>query len=74
MSKVDLIEKYGKLHFNIDFYTDVLDLKYLTDVMSDDKFTQKYKKMTEAITDLVENYSLVCTGCYPASTSTRVKT
>ncbi len=27
LSKVDLVEKYGKLHFNIDFYTDVLDLK-----------------------------------------------
>ncbi len=27
LSKVDLIEKYGRLHFNVDFYTEVLDLK-----------------------------------------------
>ena len=29
LSKVDLIEKYGKLPFNLDFFTDVLDLSYL---------------------------------------------
>ena len=29
LSKVDLIEKYGRLHFNVDFYTEVLDLKYV---------------------------------------------
>lgn len=29
LSKTDLIEQYGKLAFNIDFYTDVLDLNYL---------------------------------------------
>ncbi len=27
----DLIEKYGRLPFNLDFYTDVLDLDYLLD-------------------------------------------
>lgn len=29
LSKVDLIEKYGKLPFNLDFFTEVLDLSYL---------------------------------------------
>jgi len=29
LSKVDLIEKYAKLPFNLDFFTDVLDLSYL---------------------------------------------
>ena len=29
LSKADLIEKYGKLAFNLDFYTEVLDLSYL---------------------------------------------
>ena len=39
LSKVDLIEKYGKLDFNIDYYTEVLDLEYLIDRISDDPFT-----------------------------------
>ena len=29
LSKVDLIEKYAKLPFNLDFFTEVLDLSYL---------------------------------------------
>ncbi|KAL6503665.1 GPN-loop GTPase qqt1 [Orobanche gracilis] len=29
LSKIDLIESYGKLAFNLDFYTDVQDLSYL---------------------------------------------
>ena len=42
LSKVDLIEKYGKLDFNIDYYTEVLDLEYLIDRISDDPFTGMY--------------------------------
>jgi len=29
LSKADLIEKHGKLHLGVDFYTEVLDLSYL---------------------------------------------
>lgn len=29
LSKIDLMQQYGKLAFNLDFYTDVLDLRYL---------------------------------------------
>lgn len=59
LSKVDLIEKYGKLEFGIDFYTEVLDLDYLVERMPDDPFTAKHKKLTKAITDLVQGYGLV---------------
>lgn len=31
LSKADLIEHYGKLAFNLDFYTEVMDLQYLLD-------------------------------------------
>ncbi|DAZ96613.1 TPA: hypothetical protein N0F65_000179 [Lagenidium giganteum] len=31
LSKIDLIQQYGKLAFNLDFYTDVLDLRLLLD-------------------------------------------
>ena len=38
LSKADLIEKYGKLPFNLDFFTEVLDMSYLLDVMKVLKF------------------------------------
>ena len=59
LSKADLIEKYGKLDFNIDFYTEVMDLEYLLDRISDDPFTAKFKKLNEAMSELITNYSLV---------------
>lgn len=59
LSKIDLVEQYGKLAFNLDFYTDVLDLNYLLDHIKDDPFTQKYKKLNEALVGLVEDYGLV---------------
>ena len=59
LSKADLIEKYGKLDFDIDFYTKVLDLDYLIQRMPDDTFTSKHKKLTKAITDLVQDRGLV---------------
>ncbi|KAF0698026.1 Aste57867_11357 [Aphanomyces stellatus] len=31
LSKMDLIQQYGHLAFNLEFYTDVLDLRYLLD-------------------------------------------
>ena len=31
LSKCDLIEKYGKLAYNLDFYTEVLDLEFILD-------------------------------------------
>ncbi|KAK7009701.1 GPN-loop GTPase 2 [Biomphalaria glabrata] len=59
LSKADLIEKQGKLAFNPDFYTDVLDLQYLLDMLQDDPLLQKYKKLNEALVGIVEDYSLV---------------
>jgi len=59
LSKADLIEKYGKLDFNIDFYTEVLNLKYLIEKMPNDPFVKKHKKLNKAITGLVEDYGLV---------------
>lgn len=47
------------LAFNLDFYTDVLDLNILLDHIKDDPFTRKYKKLNEALVGLVEDYGLV---------------
>lgn len=60
LSKADLLKKNSeKLDFGLDFYTDVLDLEYLLELLDDGPFTKKYKKLNKAIIGLVENYSLV---------------
>ena len=57
--QMDLVEKYGKLQFSLDYYTDVMDLEYLVDTSPEDNFTKKYKLLNEALTGLVSDYSLV---------------
>lgn len=59
LSKVDLIDKQGKLTFNLDFYTEVLDLKYLLDHLSDDPFLKQFKKLNTCLVGLIEDYGLV---------------
>ncbi|XP_026751452.1 GPN-loop GTPase 2 isoform X1 [Galleria mellonella] len=60
LTKVDLLKKHkDKLHFGIDFYTEVLDLNYLLDCLDADMFTNKYKKLNSAIVSIIEDYSLV---------------
>lgn len=59
LSKADLIEKNGRLPFNLDFFTEVLDLHFLMEHFSEDPFFQKYKKLNEAMIGLIEDYSLV---------------
>jgi len=59
LSKIDLAEKYGKLPFNLDYYTEVLDLEYLVDVLDADPLTAKYKSLNSAVATIIENYGLV---------------
>ncbi|GKB24245.1 GPN-loop GTPase 2 [Tanacetum coccineum] len=48
LSKMDLIESYGKLAFNFDFYTDVEDLSYLQDHLDQDPCSSKYSTTAAA--------------------------
>lgn len=59
LSKIDIIEQYGKLDFNLDFYTEVLDLKFVLDRLHDDPVTKKFKKLNKALISVIEDYSLV---------------
>lgn len=59
LSKIDLIKSSGRLNFGVDFYCDVLDLGYLVSHISEDPFLAKYKKLTESLAGLVQDYSLV---------------
>lgn len=43
MTKLDELKRFSdKLDFNLDFYTDVLDLKYLLEKLDEDPLTAKY--------------------------------
>ena len=42
LSKFDLIEQFGELAFGEDFYTEVLDLDYLVDILSEGPFGAKW--------------------------------
>ncbi|XP_072178408.1 GPN-loop GTPase 2-like [Diadema setosum] len=59
LSKIDLVEQYGRLAFNLDFYTEVLDLGYLLSHLEADPFLKRFKKLNEALIGVVEDYSLV---------------
>lgn len=60
LSKADLFKQHqSKLLFNLDFYTEVLDLKFLLDALDSTPGMSKYKKLNEAIVSMVEDYSLV---------------
>eukprot|EP00252_Welwitschia_mirabilis_P008096 TRINITY_DN19800_c0_g1_i1.p1 TRINITY_DN19800_c0_g1~~TRINITY_DN19800_c0_g1_i1.p1 ORF type:complete len:270 (-),score=55.60 TRINITY_DN19800_c0_g1_i1:76-783(-) len=59
LSKMDLIEKYGKLAFNLEFYTDVQDLTYLQQHLDQDPRSARYRKLTRNLCQLIEDFALV---------------
>ncbi|KAM4581576.1 GPN-loop GTPase 2 [Odontesthes bonariensis] len=59
LSKMDLIEQYGKLAFNLDFYTEVMDLTYLLDHLAADPFFKKFHRLNEKLAEVIQDYSLV---------------
>ncbi|KAH7638972.1 GPN-loop GTPase 2 [Dermatophagoides farinae] len=59
LSKIDLIERYGETDFRLDFYCELTDLNRLVERISDDQRLVRYKKLTEAIASIIENYAIV---------------
>ncbi|GJP57187.1 hypothetical protein CLOM_g16218 [Closterium sp. NIES-68] len=59
LSKIDLVEAYGPLAFNLDFYTDVQDLSYLQQHLEDDPRNKRYSKLTSAVCEVVDDFGLV---------------
>jgi GTPase SAR1 family protein len=59
LSKIDLMEQYGALHFRLDYYTQVQDLNYLLELLDNDLFAKRYKKLNGALCELVEEFGLV---------------
>ncbi|KAJ8289322.1 hypothetical protein COCON_G00019810 [Conger conger] len=59
LSKMDLIEQYGKLAFNLDFYTEVMDLSYLLEHLAADPFFKKFLRLNQKLAEVIQDYSLV---------------
>ncbi|XP_053124856.1 GPN-loop GTPase 2 [Hemicordylus capensis] len=59
LSKMDLIEQFGKLAFNLDYYTEVLDLSYLVDHLASDPFFKNYRRLNKKLVEVIEDYGLV---------------
>jgi len=60
MTKLDEMKRFSdKLDFNINFYTEVLNLNYLLENLDEDNILPQYKKLNEAMVSLIEDYSLV---------------
>ncbi|OZJ03045.1 hypothetical protein BZG36_03710 [Bifiguratus adelaidae] len=59
LSKVDLMESYGKLAFNLEYYTEVMDLDYLQQQLDEDPINKRYKQLNKALCELIEDFSLV---------------
>ncbi|THV02491.1 hypothetical protein K435DRAFT_827479 [Dendrothele bispora CBS 962.96] len=57
LSKVDLLNQYGELDFNLDFYTEVQDLTYLSNVLN--ATSPRYAALNMALISVIEDYSLV---------------
>lgn len=62
LSKIDKVSSYEDLPFNLDFYTDVDDLTYLTPYLEAESpvlRSDKFGKLNEAIASVIESYGLV---------------
>eukprot|EP00878_Enallax_costatus_P013672 GHUV01014296.1.p1 GENE.GHUV01014296.1~~GHUV01014296.1.p1 ORF type:complete len:362 (+),score=111.59 GHUV01014296.1:348-1433(+) len=59
LSKMDLVKQYGQLAFNLDYYTEVQDLGYLVHSMGHGPFSQRYRKLSAGLCEVVQDYGLV---------------
>ncbi|KAK9912725.1 hypothetical protein M0R45_036572 [Rubus argutus] len=59
LSTIDLIQNYGKLAFNLDFYTDMEDLSYLVNELDQDPPSAKFRKLTKELCGVIEDYNAI---------------
>lgn len=62
LTKIDKVARYDPLPFNLDYYTEVQDLNYLLPSLEEESpvlRSEKFSRLNQAITDLVENFALV---------------
>lgn len=49
---MDLVESYGPLAFNLDFYTEAQDLSQLAAAMGSDRFSQRFRKLSAGLCEV----------------------
>jgi len=59
LSKIDLVETYGRLPMSLEFYTNVADLSFLQYHLNQDPFMKRFHQLNEALCDLIEDFGLV---------------
>lgn len=62
LTKIDKISAYDPLPFNLDYYTEVQDLSYLTPSLEAESpvmRNEKFGRLNQAVADLVERFGLV---------------
>ena len=62
LTKIDNLGTYGKLPFNLDFYTEVQDLSYLLPHLAKESprlADSKFEGLNHAIVELIEEFGLV---------------
>jgi len=59
LSKIDLIEKYGKLAYDLEYFTDVQNLNYLNTQLDSEPGGEKFAKLNKIICGIIEDFSLV---------------
>lgn len=45
--------------FNLDFYTEVMDLSYLVEHLATDPFFKKFHRLNEKLAEVIQDYGLV---------------
>ena len=62
LTKIDKVSSYGRLPFNLDFYTQVQDLNYLLPHLEEESTIMrnpKFQGLNQAIIELVDGFGLV---------------
>lgn len=62
LSKIDKVSSYDDLPFNLEYYTDVDDLTYLTPYLEAESpalRSEKFGKLNEAVANMIDSYGLV---------------
>jgi len=60
LSKIDQLERFGRLDFQLEFYTDAQNLFYLEQYLQKYSwFSEKFKHLTRSLCEMIEDYSLI---------------
>jgi GPN-loop GTPase len=59
LSKIDLVEKFGKLDLNLEFYTTGTDLEYLQLALNREDKSGRFAELNQTLCELIEDFSLV---------------